>query len=257
MYFSALKDFLDEKVAQYNCTSFIADDPICIPHGYQKRQDIEIAGFLAAILAWGQRKVIISKCQELLGMMDHSPYEFVQHHRSADLQPLLRFKHRTFNATDALYVIHFLRQHYRQHETLEDAFWAGMGPEDDSVEQGLIRFHELFFSLAEAPVRTRKHIATPARQAACKRLNMLLRWMVRNDDRGVDFGLWRRINTSQLVCPCDVHVGRVARKLGLLQRKYTDWQAALALTQNLKTLCPEDPVKYDFALFGLGVVEQF
>ncbi|MEL6607044.1 MAG: TIGR02757 family protein [Bacteroidota bacterium] len=252
-----LKDFLDAKAAQYNHPDFIHDDPVCIPHGYQKPQDIEVAGFFAAILAWGRRKVIISKCKELLGMMDDAPHDFVLHHEPGDLKPLLHFKHRTFNATDALYFIHFLRYYYQQHETLEDAFLQGMAPQDDSIEKGLVYFHEHFFSLADAPERTRKHIATPARRAACKRLNMFLRWMVRKDDRGVDFGLWQRIQPAQLVCPCDVHVGRVARQLGLLQRKPTDWQAALLLTQNLKALCPVDPVKYDFALFGLGVAEQF
>ena len=251
-----LKNFLDAKVAQYNHPDFIQDDPILIPHSYQKRQDIEIAGFWAALLAWGQRKVIISKCQALLGMMDHAPHDFILHHQPGDLKPLLNFKHRTFNATDTLYFIHFLQQYYQQHETLEEAFWQGMSPQDTSVEKGLVHFHKLFFSLADAPARTRKHMATPARRAACKRLNMFLRWMVRKDSEGVDFGLWQRIQPHQLVCPCDVHVGRVARKLGLLQRKNTDWQAALTLTQKLKALCPTDPVKYDFALFGLGVVEQ-
>ena len=252
-----IKDFLDTKVAQYNHPDFIQDDPICIPHRYQKQQDIEIAGFWAASLAWGQRKVIISKCKELLGMMDHAPHDFILHHQPGDLKPLLHFKHRTFNATDTLYFVHFLQQYYQQHETLEAAFWEGMSPQDASVEKGLEHFHRLFFSLADAPSRTRKHIATPGRRSACKRLNMFLRWMVRKDDRGVDFGLWQRIQPHQLVCPCDVHVARVARKLGLLVYNNTNWQAALALTQNLRALCPTDPVKYDLALFGLGVVEQF
>ena len=251
-----LKDFLDHKVAQYNHPDFISADPICIPHSYQKRQDIEIAGFWAATLAWGQRPVIISKCQELLGMMDHAPHDFVLHHQPADLKPLLGFRHRTFNATDTCYFIQFLRHHYRQYDTLEDAFFGGMAPQASSTENGLVHFHQLFFSLADAPARTRKHVATPARRAACKRLNMYLRWMVRSDCNGVDLGLWQRIKPLQLVAPCDVHVGRVARKLGLLQRKQTDWQAAVALTQNLRKLCPEDPIKYDFALFGIGAMEQ-
>ncbi|XWN35034.1 MAG: TIGR02757 family protein [Roseivirga sp.] len=256
MHLSSLKDFLDEKVAQYNQAVFIQEDPILIPHGYQKRQDIEIAGFWAATLAWGQRKVIISKCQTLLGMMDHAPYDFVRNHQPQDLQPLLQFKHRTFNATDLCYFMHFLQRYYQQHDSLEEAFWAGMGPGDTSVENGLRHFHRLFFSGEDAPERTRKHVATPERQSACKRLNMFLRWMVRKDSQGVDFGLWQKIQPYQLVCPCDVHVGRVARKLGLLQRPYTDWQAALELTQSLQHLCPHDPVQYDFALFGLGVEAQ-
>lgn len=248
-----LKDLLDAKVAQYNCPAFIHNDPIFIPHSYQTRQDIEIAGFWAAILSWGQRKVIISKCQALLEMMDHAPHAFILHHGPADLKPLLKFKHRTFNAADLCYCIRFLKHYYQQHDTLENAFLAGIGPHDTSVENGLIHFHEQFFSLEGCLERTRKHIATPARQSACKRLNMFLRWMVRQDDQGVDFGLWKRICPSQLICPCDVHVGRVARELGLLQRPNTDWRAALALTQHLKALCPTDPVKYDFALFGLGI----
>lgn len=253
MHIEQLRTVLDSKVTQYNHPDFIQNDPICIPHSYQKTQDIEIAGFFAAILAWGQRKVIINKCKELLAMMDHAPHEFILHHRPDELKPLLHFKHRTFNATDTLYCIHFLRHYYQRYETLETAFLTGMSPQEVSVEKGLINFNEHFFSLLNAPARTRKHIATPARRSACKRLNMFLRWMVRKDDRGVDFGLWKRISPSQLVCPCDVHVGRVARRLGLLRCKQTDWQAALSLTQHLKALCPTDPVKYDFALFGLGV----
>jgi len=257
LYRTTIKDFLDAKVAQYNRPDFIQDDPILIPHRYKLRQDIEIAGFWAAIIAWGQRKVIIRKCRELLGMMDHAPYDFILHHQPEDLKPLLHFKHRTFNATDTLYFIHFLRHYYQQHDTLEEAFLQGMSPRDATTENGLIQFHHLFFSMKGYPARTRKHIATPERQAACKRMNMFLRWMVRKDDQGVDFGLWQRIRPHQLVCPCDVHVARVARKLGLLKRKSTDWKAAMELTQHLKTWCPTDPVKYDFALFGLGVVEQF
>ncbi len=257
MYSIAIKKFLDTKVAQYNRPDFIQDDPILIPHSYRQQQDIEIAGFWAAIMAWGRRSVAISKCQELLGMMDYSPYDFILHHQPDDLKPLRNFRHRTFNATDTFYFIHFLRYYYQRYHTLEDAFLQGMSPQDISTEGGLISFHRLFFSLQDYPERTRKHIATPERQAACKRLNMFLRWMVRKDNQGVDFGLWQRIKPYQLICPCDVHVGRVARKLGLLKRKSTDWQAATALTQNLRALCPIDPVKYDFALFGLGVMEQF
>ncbi len=252
-----IRDFLDTKVAQYNHPGFIQDDPILIPHSYQKQQDIEIAGFWAAITAWGLRKVAISKCQELLGMMDHAPHDFILYHQPDDLKPLLNFKHRTFNATDILYFIHFLQHYYQQYDTLEEAFLLGMSPQDTSTEGSLINFHHLFFSLKDYPERTRKHIATPERQAACKRINMFLRWMVRKDNQGVDFGLWQRIQPHQLVCPCDVHVGRVARKLGLLKRKSTDWKAAMELTHNLKALCPIDPVRYDFALFGLGVMEQF
>ncbi|MHA7877575.1 MAG: TIGR02757 family protein [Bacteroidota bacterium] len=257
LHLATLKTFLDTKVVQYNRLDFIQDDPILIPHGYQKQQDIEIAGLWAAVLAWGQRKVIISKCQELLRMMDHEPYDFILHHRPSDLRYLRNFRHRTFNATDALYFIRFLKHYYQRHDTLEEVFFQGMSPQDTSTKHCLIHFYDVFCSLQGCPDRTRKHVATPKRQSACKRMNMFLRWMVRHDNQGVDFGLWKRIKPHQLVCPCDVHVVRVAQKLGLLKRKSIDWKAAVALTQNLKILCPIDPVKYDFALFGLGAIERF
>ena len=174
-----LRDFLNEKVAIYNRPDFIADDPVSIPHRYTKRQDIEIAGFWAAILAWGQRKHIINKCLELFAMMDDAPYDFIMHHQEDDLKKLLSFKHRTFNATDTLYFITFFRNYFSHHTSLEEAFVRGLGPEDATTERGLIGFHNLFFGLPEAPARTSKHIATPARKSACKRINMFLRWMVR------------------------------------------------------------------------------
>lgn len=248
-----LRAFLEEQVDRYNRPAFITNDPISIPHRFQKLQDIEISGFVAATLAWGQRKTIINKCREFFGYMDDAPYDFVRFHQETDLKPFLNFKHRTFNATDALYFIAFLQQWYQQHDSLEDAFLVGMEPETEDMKPGLIGFHHTFFSLPDFPARTKKHVATPARKSACKRLNMFLRWMVRQDDRGVDFGLWHRLRPAQLVCPCDVHVDRVARELGLITRKPTDWQTARELTQNLRKLDPTDPVKYDFALFGLGV----
>lgn len=254
---SSIKDFLDEKVIQYNQPSFITLDPISIPHRFSKKQDIEISGFFAAILAWGQRKTIINKCLELFSLMDNAPHDFLLHHQEEDLKVLFNFKHRTFNEVDTLYFIHFLSWYYRQHESLEDAFLIGQTGKVDSMESILIRFHEYFFCLPDAPSRTKKHIATPARKAACKRINMFLRWMVRDDDKGVDFGLWNRIKPAQLICPCDLHVDRVARKLGLITRKQTDWQTAIELTERLREFDPIDPVKYDFALFGLGVEEKF
>ena len=254
---SQIKDFLDEKVIQYNQPGFITLDPISIPHRFSKKQDIEISGFFAAILAWGQRKTIINKCLELFSLMDNAPYDFLLQHQEEDLKSLLNFKHRTFNEVDTLYFIHFLSWYYRQFDSLEDAFLIGQTGMRDSMESILTRFHEYFFSLPDAPSRTKKHIATPARKAACKRINMYLRWMVRDDAKGVDFGLWKKIHPSQLICPCDLHVDRVARKLGLITRKQTDWQAALELTDRLREFDPEDPVKYDFALFGLGVEEKF
>lgn len=189
--------------------------------------------------------------------MDNAPHDFILNHCENDLKPFLSFKHRTFNATDTLYFISFLSWFYRRHDSLEEAFFLGMSSEDKSVEKGLIQFHHLFFSLEDFPRRTRKHIATPERKSACKRINMFLRWMVRSDDQGVDFGIWKKIKPSQLVCPCDLHVDRVGRSLGLIHRKQTDWLTAVELTENLKKIDPTDPVKYDFALFGLGVEERW
>ena len=252
-----LKTFLDAKVEAYNQPGFIENDPIVIPHSYTLKQDIEITGFWAAVLAWGQRITIINKCRDLFGMMDNAPYDFILNHGEQDLKPFEDFKHRTFNGTDTLYFIEFLKAFYQHNDSLETAFCQGMGKESAHVEKGLINFHETFFQLPYAPQRTRKHIATPARKSACKRLNMFLRWMVRKDDKGVDFGLWGQIDPAQLICPCDLHVDRVARKLGLIQRKQTDWQTALELTESLRALDPTDPVKYDFALFGLGIEEKF
>jgi uncharacterized protein (TIGR02757 family) len=248
-----LKDFLDDKVEQYNNVSFIKDDPVCIPHLFTKKQDIEIAGFFAAVFAWGNRKTIINKSKELMQLMNMQPHEFCLNQDLEQLKRLLNFKHRTFNATDLLYFVEFLKYHYTHNESLETAFtkWG------DNIEQMLTGFHHYFFSLEDVPPRTKKHIATPEKKSNCKRLNMFLRWMARNDDKGVDFGIWKNIRPSQLICPVDVHVARVAKRLNLLQRKQTDWNAALELTKQLKQLDPNDPVKYDFALFGLGVAEKY
>lgn len=283
----SLKDFLDRKVDAYNRRAFIDNDPICIPHRFTRKQDIEIMGFFAAVLAWGQRKTIINKCTELIDRMDGMPYDFVKSHGETDLRQLAGFKHRTFNDTDLLYFVRFLHEHYNRYHSLEAAFVPpGAHPEfrseylDDAavvipgislsspacylgelghtaggwdVASALNHFRRYFFSLPDYPVRTHKHISSPASNSACKRLNMFLRWMVRRDDRGVDFGLWTQLKPSGLICPCDVHVERVARKLGLIQRKQSDWKTASELTDNLRLLDAEDPVKYDFALFGLGV----
>jgi uncharacterized protein (TIGR02757 family) len=249
-----LRQFLERKVEEYNKPSFIPGDPICIPHAYSKKQDIEIAGFFTAIFSWGNRTSIINKSQELMQYMDNAPHQFVLEHTDKELKRLLEFKHRTFNATDLLYFIEFFRQHYSVYDSLEDAFLlAG----DYEAGTALSAFHHYFFSLDTIPPRTRKHIASPEKNSSCKRLNMFLRWMVRKDDKGVDFGLWERIPMSGLVCPLDVHVARVAKRFGLLTRVPTDWPAALELTQNLSRLDPKDPAKYDFALFGLGVMEKF
>ena len=250
-----LKAFLDRKVEEYNQPSFIPHDPISIPHRFTLLQDKEIAGFFAAIFAWGNRRIIINKTTELMQLMDNAPYQFILQHTDNDLKRLLAFKHRTFNTTDLLYCIHFFQHHYTSHTSLEQAFF----PDHNitTIEAALNHFHYYFFSLPDAPERTKKHIAAPFKKSTCKRLNMYLRWMVRNDDKGVDFGIWNHVSPAALICPIDVHVARVARKLGLIQRTLTDWQTALELTDQLKQMNPEDPAQYDFALFGLGVAEKF
>lgn len=257
---SSLQDFLDTKADQYNRPSFIERDPISIPHRFSQKQDIELMGFWAAVLAWGQRPVILKKANELVELMDGAPYAFIRNHQESDLKRFLAFKHRTFNATDALYFLHFFRQYYQENDSLEDAFLPGRTDGKSptpTVEQGLIAFHDRFCGLTDFfPERTRKHIATPARNSACKRLLMFLRWMVRSDDRGVDFGIWKQIRPDQLVMPIDVHVNRVARQLKLIDRPQTDWKAALELTETLRQFDPTDPVRYDFALFGLGVERE-
>lgn len=251
--FRDIKYLLDRKVDQYNNSDFIASDPICIPHSFSKLQDIEIMGFFASIFAWGQRITIINKCKDLGLLMDNSPYQFVTQHQETDLKALLKFKHRTFNDTDLLYCIHFFKQHYAKHKSLESAFFPRKSM---SVEEGLIHFHNYFFSDLDAPLRTKKHIATPTRKSACKRLNMYLRWMVRKDNMGVDFGLWKRIQPKDLICPLDLHVERTAKMLGILSREKPDWTAAMELTANLREFDANDPVKYDFALFGISIDEK-
>lgn len=247
-----LQQLLDKKVDFYNQPSFIKDDPICIPHLFTKEQDIEIAGFFAAVFAWGQRTTIINKSKELMQLMEMQPYEFCLHHSSTDLKKLKHFKHRTFNTDDLYYFIEFFNYHYNNHSTLETAFFPKKGM---TVEQGLNYFKSYFFSL-EHLKRTEKHISSPVQKSSCKRLNMYLRWMVRNDKKGVDFGIWKTIRPADLICPLDVHVSRIARQFGLLHRKQDDWAAALELTANLRNFNAEDPVRYDFALFGTGVMEQ-
>jgi uncharacterized protein (TIGR02757 family) len=254
-----LKAFLDAKVLQYNRPDFITNDPIVIPHMFTKKQDIEIMGFWAATLAWGQRVTIINKCKELINLMDGAPHDFIMNHREPDLKKLLHFKHRTFNDIDTLYFISFFRYHYERNESLESAFIPKLITRNSqpTTENSLNHFREYFFSLPYYPTRTRKHVSSPSQKSTCKRLNMFLRWMVRKDDTGVDFGIWNHIKPADLIIPCDLHVDRVARKLNLITRKQTDWQTAVELTERLKAFDPLDPVKYDFALFGLGIEERF
>ncbi len=253
-----LIEFLNEKVRLYNQPSFIPDDPISVPHRFSKKPDIEIAGFFAAIFAWGNRTTIINKSNELMKLMDDAPYAFCTGHTDNDLKKLLSFKHRTFNTTDLLYFIEFFKWHYSKHKSLESAFTM----HGETIEEMLTGFHHYFFSLEDAPPRTRKHIASPEKGSTCKRLNMFLRWMVRRDDKGVDFGIWKQISPASLICPIDLHVARVAKRFNLIRFKNAgnltvNWKTATDLTEYLRTLDPEDPVKYDFALFTLGAIEKY
>jgi uncharacterized protein (TIGR02757 family) len=256
-----LKFFLDKKVIEFNNPSFIKEDPVCIPHLFSKKQDIEIAGFFAAVFAWGLRKTIINKCKLLLQLMENAPHDFCVNHSDNDLKRLVGFCHRTFNDTDLLYFISFLKFHYSQHKSLETAFFNNKTIKQfnnsDTVEISLNYFYHYFFSMEDVPERTKKHIASPQKNSSCKKLNMYLRWMVRDDRKGVDFGLWKKITPAQLICPVDVHVARVSRHFNLLSRKQVDWLAAVELTEALRQFDPKDPVKYDFALFGLGVLEKY
>lgn len=252
VFLKGLKKFLDDKVVLFNNHSFISSDPIQIPKEYSKLQDIEITAFWTAILSWGNRTTIINKARELFAFMDNAPHDFILHHQEKDLIRLADFKHRTFQSMDTLYFIHFLKHHYFHHSSLEDAFLRP-GVTFESVKTSLDDFQSYFFSLDEAPHRTRKHISAPASGSTCKRLNMFLRWMVRQDINGVDFGLWHRIPQHALMIPLDIHVERIARNLGILHRKQIDWMAVEEITSILRKLDKADPVKYDFALFGMGV----
>ena len=252
-----LKIFLDKKVDEYNQPFFIASDPISIPHRFVKQQDIEIAGFFAAIFSWGNRTTIINKSIELMNLMQNEPHDFCLNHTDNDLKKLMHFKHRTFNTTDLLYFIAFLKHHYQRNKSLESAFTKGMSKGDQNIEQALIGFYHYFSSLLEFPARTLKHIASPHKSSSCKRLCMYLRWMVRNDNKGVDFGIWKKIKPSQLVIPIDLHVARVAKRFNLITSDLPDWKTALELTEAMKHMNNEDPAKYDFALFSLGVIEKY
>ncbi|TAF10821.1 MAG: TIGR02757 family protein [Flavobacteriia bacterium] len=251
---SELKEFLDEKVDLYNHPNFIDSDPIQIPHLYTLKEDIEIAGFLAATIAWGNRKMIINNAKKMMDLMGNSPYDFVMSHNGNDLQRLETFVHRTFNGQDFIGFIKSLQNIYLNHGGLESIFTIHQ--EKDSMQNAISKFKTIFFEI-EHLNRTEKHISDPNKNSSSKRLNMWLRWNCRQDNKGVDLGIWKSIYPSQLSCPLDVHSGNVARKLGLLTRKQNDAKALAELDQNLRALDPNDPVKYDFALFGLGVFEGF
>ncbi|MCA0133510.1 TIGR02757 family protein [Winogradskyella alexanderae] len=249
-----LRDFLDAKVELYNNPKFIESDPIQVPHIFSKKEDIEIIGYLTATIAWGNRKSIITNANKMAELLDYSPFEFVMKHQNSDLQKLEGFVHRTFNDQDFKQFIKSLYHIYKNHGGLESVFEKYATK--DSLQLSIHKFKAHFFEINHL-ARTQKHVSDPLKNSAAKRINMFLRWMIRNDNNGVDFGLWSRIKPSQLSCPLDVHSGNVARKLGLLKRKQNDAKALAELDKNLRKLDPIDPVKYDFALFGLGVFEAF
>jgi uncharacterized protein (TIGR02757 family) len=249
-------DILERYFALCHRPEFVEDDPISIPHRFSLKQDIEIMGFFAAILSWGQRVTVINNCRKLAAWMDDSPHDFILHHQETDLLRFEKFVHRTFNSTDLLGLLAFFRQYYSQHESLETAFSGGMSPNELNVGPGIQHFHDLVMQSETTAGRTKKHLPAPSGKSTCKRINMYLRWMVRQDDAGIDFGIWQGIQPSQLICPLDVHVERHARRLGLIERKNTDWQTALELTDCLRIIDPHDPVRFDFALFGMGIMEK-
>jgi uncharacterized protein (TIGR02757 family) len=250
---TALKKILESNYLKYNANGFIANDPISLPHLFSKKEDIEIIGFLVAIIAWGQRISIINNGQKLIEIFENAPHQFITQHTDKDLKRCLKFVHRTFNDTDLLSMIGFLKEIYLKHNGLEMAFSQHISSKDKTVEKALNGFRTLYENSDSYIKRTSKHIAYPKAGSACKRLNMYLRWMVRKDTFGVDFGLWKSISPSQLICPLDVHVIRTAMAYKLIDNAKSDWKTALQLTENLKKFDKNDPVKYDFALFGLGV----
>ncbi|RPE00932.1 TIGR02757 family protein [Aureibaculum marinum] len=250
----ALKEFLDIKVETYNNPKFIESDPIQIPHRYSTKEDIEIAGFLTATIAWGNRKMIINNANKMMELLDNSPYDFIINHKKKELKPLENFVHRTFNGSDFTYFIIALQHIYKNYGGLESIFLNHI--KNNSTQNAIHHLKKVFFELNHLP-RTQKHISDPLKGSAAKRINMFLRWMVRDDNAGVDFGIWKSISSAVLSCPLDVHSGNVARKLELLTRKQNDAKALAELDTNLRKLDSKDPVKYDFALFGLGVFEKF
>ena len=249
-----LKEFLDAKVLEYNHPKFLEDDPIQIPHRFTLKEDIEISAFLTATIAWGNRKSIISNATKLMELMGNTPYDFVMNHSEDNLEHLSPFVHRTFNGLDLGYFVTSLQNIYKNHNGLEAVFTQHQTK--DSMQPAISKFKEVFFELPHQS-RTQKHVSDPNKGSAAKRINMFLRWMVRDSSSGVDFELWNGIDSAKLSCPLDVHSGNVARKLKLLKRKQNDAKALLELDKNLRKLDATDPVKYDFALFGLGVFERF
>ena len=249
-----IKEFLDEKVIQYNNPDFVETDPISIPHQYKLKKDIEIAGFLTATIAWGNRKMILRNANKMMELMGNSPHDFVMEHNGKQLSRLDGFVHRTFNSVDFKFFIKSLKNIYENHGGLEQIF--NTYSTDNSTQLAIHELKKIFFSI-QHPERTKKHISDPLKGSAAKRINMYLRWLIRDDNKGVDFGIWKEISPSILSCPLDVHSGNIARKLGLITRKQNDAKTLTELDNNLRKLDPKDPTKYDFALFGLGVFEKF
>ena len=246
--------FLNYKSNQYNNIKFIETDPIQIPHLFNKKEDVEISGFLTSTISWGNRKSIIKSAEKLIELLDHSPYDFILNHKKRDLDKLSHFVHRTFNNIDLIQFVKSLKHIYRNYNGLEEIFKTNI--KDDSLQYAIHKMKKIFFEIPHTN-RTKKHISDPMRGSAAKRINMFLRWMVRDDTNGVDFGIWKSISPRYLSCPLDVHTGNVARKLGLIQRKQNDHKAVMELDKKLREFDLIDPVKYDFALFGLGVFEKF
>ena len=251
---SELKEFLDEKVVLYNNPKFIESDPIQIPHLFTKKEDIEIAAFLTATISWGNRTMIIKNSYKMMELLDNSPYDFILNHNEKDLKSFDSFVHRTFNSIDFRQFIKSLQHIYKNHGGLENAL--AIKDNSETYQTAIHQFKKVFFEI-EHQQRTQKHVSDPLKNSAAKRINMFLRWMVREDKAGVDFGIWDTHSASNLSCPLDVHSGNMARKLKLLLRKQNDWKALSELDKNLRKLDKKDPVKYDFALFGLGVFEKF
>ena len=249
-----LKEFLDEKVILYNNPKFIESDPIQIPHLFSKKEDIEIAAFLAATISWGNRTMIIKNSYKMMDLLDNSPHDFIINHQEKDLNSFDSFVHRTFNSVDFKQFIKSLQHIYKNHNGLENSLL--ITDKTKNYQTAIHHFKQLFFEV-EHQQRTQKHISDPLKNSAAKRINMFLRWMVRNDNTGVDFGIWQTHNPANLSCPLDVHSGNVARKLKILKRTQNDWKALTELDKSLRNLDKNDPVKYDFALFGLGVFEKF
>ena len=252
MIHSELKEFLDEKVELYLRPNFVGDDPISIPHQFDRKEDIEISAFLSATIAWGRRTMIMKNARHMMQIMDNSPYDFIVNASEKEIQYSLNFCHRTFQGVDFRTFILALRNIYQNHHGLEACFYTSK----EDMSEGISDFKKIFFSIKH-PQRSEKHISDPLKGSAAKRLIMFLRWMVRSNKEGVDFGIWKNLNTSQLSCPLDVHTANVGRKLGLITRKANDWKTVKELDLHLRQFCPEDPAKYDFALFGLGVYEKF